>query len=176
MQRSVGAGGRWEAWQEHAKGRFQRCSAAAAPPPHRRPPLPSPQTMCKARSLGGKDTKDNLRAKLLRSVRQDLGLPVYGPENVSAASVRLPQQMTEEEMRHLFDSRWVGWRLCGCGVPGLLLAARQRLGRWGGRSAGRPCWPTLPCPARPPACAPQRLHDAHQSVAGGGHGQRSAHR
>ncbi|KAL4428078.1 hypothetical protein ABPG75_002167 [Micractinium tetrahymenae] len=68
------------------------------------------KTLCKQRGLGGRDNKDNLRAKLLRKVRKELGLPVYGPENVPAASVRLPQQMSEEELRHLFDTR-------GCMMP-----------------------------------------------------------
>ena len=63
------------------------------------------QAICKERQLGGRDSKDNLRAKLLRSVRQQLGLPVYGPENVNPATVRPPEQMNEEELRQLFASR-----------------------------------------------------------------------
>ncbi|KAL4445330.1 hypothetical protein ABPG77_011155 [Micractinium sp. CCAP 211/92] len=68
------------------------------------------KTLCKQRGLGGRDNKDNLRAKLLRKVREELGLPVYGPDNVPTSSVRPPQQMSEEELRHLFDSR-------GCMMP-----------------------------------------------------------
>ena len=49
------------------------------------------QTKCREWGLGGKDNKDNLRAKLLRKVRQELGLPVFGPDNVPPGSVRLPQ-------------------------------------------------------------------------------------
>lgn len=49
------------------------------------------QTKCREWGLGGKDNKDNLRAKLLRKVRQELGLPVFGPDNVQPGSVRLPQ-------------------------------------------------------------------------------------
>lgn len=72
------------------------------------PPLPAclpPQAMCKERQLGGRDSKDNLRAKLLRRVRQDLGMPVFGPDNVQPADVRPPQSMNSEELRQLFDSR-----------------------------------------------------------------------
>lgn len=79
------------------------------------------QALCRGRGLGGKDSKDNLRAKLLRSVRQELGLPVYSPETVGPGSVRLPQQMSEEELRHLFDSRWVGGWVGGEG-PAWVLA------------------------------------------------------
>lgn len=69
------------------------------------PFLPPQQKLCKERGLGGKDSKENLRAKLLRSVRTQLGLPTYGPDTVAPASVRMPQTMSEEEMRQLFDSR-----------------------------------------------------------------------
>jgi hypothetical protein len=61
--------------------------------------------MCKERGLGGRDSKENLRAKLLRRVRQELGLPVYGPENVPRASVKLPQNMSQQEVAQLFESR-----------------------------------------------------------------------
>lgn len=70
--------------------------------------------MCRERGLGGKDSKYNLRAKLLRWVRCALGFPVYGPDNVPAASVRPPDQLTEEELRHIFDMRCA--RRCGCGL------------------------------------------------------------
>ncbi|KAI7845525.1 hypothetical protein COHA_000948 [Chlorella ohadii] len=69
------------------------------------------KSKCREWGLGGKDNKDNLRAKLLRKVRQELGLPVFGPDNVPPGSVRQPQDMTPEELRHLFDSR-------GCMMPG----------------------------------------------------------
>lgn len=49
------------------------------------------QSKCREWGLGGKDNKDNLRAKLLRKVRQELGLPVFGPDNVPPGSVRQPQ-------------------------------------------------------------------------------------
>lgn len=61
--------------------------------------------MCRERGLGGKDSKYNLRAKLLRWVRAQLGFPVYGPDNVAPATVRAPDQLTEEELRHIFDLR-----------------------------------------------------------------------
>lgn len=54
-------------------------------------PLLSTQSKCREWGLGGKDNKDNLRAKLLRKVRQELGLPVFGPDNVPPGSVRQPQ-------------------------------------------------------------------------------------
>ena len=63
------------------------------------------QALCRKRALGGKDNRDNLRAKLLRCVRQELGLPVYGPHNVSPGAVRMPQDMSEAELRQLFVSR-----------------------------------------------------------------------
>lgn len=84
-----------------------QCRGAAEPPltPPSLVRRRRPQKLCKERGLGGKDSKENLRAKLLRSVRAQLGLPTYGPDSVAPASVRMPQTMSEEEMRQLFDSR-----------------------------------------------------------------------
>lgn len=67
--------------------------------------------MCKERQLGGRDSKENLRAKLLRAVRVELGLPVYGPgpeggaAPAAAAATKLPQAMSSKELSALFESR-----------------------------------------------------------------------
>lgn len=70
-----------------------------------------PQTLCKDWQLGGRDSKENLRAKLLRRVRQELGLPIFGPDNVPPSTMRLPQAMSQQELLQLFETR-CGFAIC----------------------------------------------------------------
>lgn len=100
------------------------CCNLWAAPAHRALGLraTNPQTKCREWGLGGKDNKDNLRAKLLRKVRQELGLPVFGPDSVAPGSVRLPQ--VRGQAGRVVCSVVPGWRAavpCCCCIVLLLL-------------------------------------------------------
>lgn len=65
-----------------------------------------PQSMCKLNGLGGKDMKYNLRAKLIRKVREMLGKPVWDRRSYGRR-VKLPTAMSDVELAKFYKQREV---------------------------------------------------------------------
>ena len=64
------------------------------------------KSMCKLNGLGGKDMKYNLRAKLIRKVREMLGKPVWDRRSYGRR-VKLPSAMTDMELAKFYKQREV---------------------------------------------------------------------
>eukprot|EP00889_Picochlorum_renovo_P001276 jgi/Picre1/28306/NNA_003712.t1 len=64
------------------------------------------KSMCKLNGLGGKDMKYNLRAKLIRKVREMLGKPVWDKRSYGRR-VKLPTAMSEGELAKFYKQREV---------------------------------------------------------------------
>eukprot|EP00890_Picochlorum_soloecismus_P003289 jgi/Picsp_1/3961/NSC_01473-R1_d-alanine--d-alanine ligase len=64
------------------------------------------KSMCKLNGLGGKDMKYNLRAKLIRKVREMLGKPVWDRRSYGRR-VKLPTAMTDAELAKFYKQREV---------------------------------------------------------------------
>ena len=64
------------------------------------------QSMCKLNGLGGKDMKYNLRAKLIRKVREMLGKPVWDRRSYGRR-VKLPTAMNDAELAKFYKQREV---------------------------------------------------------------------
>ena len=64
------------------------------------------KSMCKLNGLGGKDMKYNLRAKLIRKVREMLGKPVWDRRSYGRR-VKLPSAMTDGELAKFYKQREV---------------------------------------------------------------------
>ena len=64
------------------------------------------KSMCKLNGLGGKDMKYNLRAKLIRKVREMLGKPVWDKRSYGRR-VKLPTAMSEVELAKFYKQREV---------------------------------------------------------------------
>eukprot|EP00887_Chlorella_sp_A99_P002563 scaffold6.g2563.t1 len=57
------------------------------------------KVLCRQAGIpGGRDSKENLRARLIRHYRQELGMPVIGPETVDASKVKRGEDMVEFEL------------------------------------------------------------------------------
>lgn len=64
------------------------------------------KSMCKLNGLGGKDMKYNLRAKLIRKVREMLGKPVWDRRSYGRR-VKLPSAMTDVDLAKFYKQREV---------------------------------------------------------------------
>jgi D-alanine-D-alanine ligase-like ATP-grasp enzyme len=64
------------------------------------------KSMCKLNGLGGKDMKYNLRAKLIRKVREMLGKPVWDRRSYGRR-VKLPSIMSDNELAKFYKQREV---------------------------------------------------------------------
>lgn len=64
------------------------------------------KSMCKLNGLGGKDMKYNLRAKLIRKVREMLGKPVWDRRSYGRR-VKLPSAMTDADLAKFYNQREV---------------------------------------------------------------------
>jgi len=64
------------------------------------------KSMCKLNGLGGKDMKYNLRAKLIRKVREMLGKPVWDKRSYGRR-VKLPSAMTDVDLAKFYKQREV---------------------------------------------------------------------
>lgn len=64
------------------------------------------KSMCKLNGLGGKDMKYNLRAKLIRKVREMLGKPVWDRRSYGRR-VKLPSAMTDIDLAKFYKQREV---------------------------------------------------------------------
>ena len=64
------------------------------------------KSMCKLNGLGGKDMKYNLRAKLIRKVREMLGKPVWDRRSYGRR-VKLPSAMTDHDLAKFYKQREV---------------------------------------------------------------------
>ena len=63
--------------------------------------------LCKDNGLGGKDMKNNLRAKLIRRTRELLGMKVWDAEDYLESSFKRPDEMTDQELMEFFKEREV---------------------------------------------------------------------